>query len=147
MIVNDIKKRAQLLMLANGNPLLALQYYEQGVLEVYSDCIDKLLSLKAGSGSLVKQAEELQKSDVSLWLDIFQKLIWLLIQSAQGKKDLQESNLQILEPIVNKKGFSQKAFIMLEEVQQAIKETQGPSNPNSQLLIESLLIRWQALVR
>ena len=42
--------------------------------------------------------------------------------------------------------YLQSALEMLEEIQKAIYEVQGPSNPNIQLLVETLLIRWRAML-
>ena len=145
--ISDIKQREQLLMLANGNPLLAMEYFEKEVIDLYNDSIDKLIALKAGSGSLVKYAEDLQKTDVGLWLDINQKLIWQMIQQSLNASVDKGPVVDVFESVVRSNGFVRRAYKMLEDIQQSIKEVQGQSNPNPQLLIESLLIRWQALLR
>lgn len=145
--INDINQRQKLLRLANDNPLLALTYWNENVLSGYDECIDKLLALKSGQLSIVKMAEDIQKGDVALWLDISQKLLWQLIRSHVSQTPLVEVNLQLFEEVTKASGFARRAYRMLEEVQAAINECQGPSNPNLQLLVESLLIRWQALLQ
>ncbi len=145
--ISDIKQREQLLMLANGNPLLAVEYFDKEVIKLYTDSIDKLVALKTGNGSLVKYAEELQKEDVGIWLDINQKLIWQMIQKSLNISDSSSTVVNVFDPVIRSNGFVKRAYRMLEEIQQAIKEVQGQSNPNPQMIIESLLIRWQALLR
>lgn len=143
--INDINQRQRLLHLANDNPLLALTYWENDVLRSYDDCIDKLLALKGRQLSIVKMAEGIQKGDVTLWLDISQKLLWQLIRSDVSKTPLSEVHLELFEDVLQTPNFSRRAYRLLEEIQAAIYEDQGPSNPNLQLMVESLLIRWQAL--
>ena len=145
--VSDTRKREQLLMLANGNPLLAMQYYEQDIISVYDDAIAQLVALKAGNGSVVKYAEDLQKSDVSLWLEINQKLIWQMILKSKTATGKYQTLSEVFDPVIRQADLVKKAYRMLEEIQQAIKEMQSSSNPNPQLMIESLLIRWQALFK
>lgn len=145
--VNDISQRKKLLSLANGNPLLALAYWEDDVLSLYNDSIDKLIGIKSGQFSIIKTAEELQKKDVQLWLDINQKILWQLLRASLSGASLQSINLELFEAVVQKKGFNQRAYKVLEVLQAGIRELQGPSNPNPQLLLETLLMHWQALLR
>ncbi|NRB41300.1 MAG: hypothetical protein HRU20_22980, partial [Pseudomonadales bacterium] len=145
--ISDISQRQKILNLANGNPLLALDYWEGDVLSLYNDSIDKLLAIKTGQASIIKIAEELQKQDVLLWLDINQKLLWQLLKCEMSGGTLQTLNLELFESVVKQKGFTQRAYKLLEVLQSAIREVQGPSNPNAQLLIETLLMHWQALLR
>lgn len=145
--IHDIDQRQKLLRLANGNPLLALSYWENDVQSLYDDCIDKLLGIKSAQVNITRLAETLQKQDVALWLDINQKLLWQLIRAQQQGTDLATLNLELFSPIVVQTGFAQRAYQLLEVLQASIREVQGPSNPNPQLLIETLLMHWQALLR
>lgn len=145
--VSNMQERQQLLLLANGNPLLALEYQQQEVLDLYRKMIDQLIGLKAGNASLIRQAEELQKLDLVLVLQIQQKILWCLIQAGLKVADLEAMGLSSFSPVVAKAQFSKRAYKMLDELQEALREAQGPSNPNAQLLLESLLMHWQALLR
>lgn len=148
--IHDAGQRQQLMMLANANPLLALEYADKEIVEVYLGVIKQLAGLQQGRESLTKLAEQVEKSvdgDVLLWLAIQQKILWQLIQASLQVGGNLANELQPFQPQCLKQGFQQRAYKMLEEIQQAIKEMQGSSNPNIVLLVESLLIRWQALLR
>ena len=145
--INDITQRQKLLRLANGNPLLALNYWQDDVLSLYNESIDKLLAIRTGQQSVVKVAEELQKQNPLLWLDINQKLLWQLIKAGMTQQSLAEVQLELFDAVVAQPDFQQRAYKLLEVVQDAIRELQGPSNPNPQLLLETLLMHWQALLR
>lgn len=145
--VSDSKQRELLLMLANGNPLLAMSYQEKEVIKLYNDSIDKIVALKTGNGSLVSYAEEIQKTDITIWLEINQKLIWQMIQQALKTSENTPLFNGALQSVIYSSGFVKRAYKVLEDIQQATKEVRGQSNPNPQMIIESLLIRWQALLR
>ena len=140
--------RQQVLQLANGNPLLAMEYADREIISLYQGIVGQLADLQEGKGAAVKMAESVEKSvngDIPLWLALQQKILWKMITESLGAEQ-PDPQLQIFEKQYAKQGFQKKAFKMLEEIQQAIYEVQGPSNPNMQLLIETLLIRWRALL-
>ena len=145
--INDIPQRQKLLQLANGNPLLALDYWQNDVLSLYNDGIDKLLAIRGAQQSVVQVAEQLQKQDVLLWLQMNQKLLWQLIRVTMTEQSLTQVHLELFDSVVSQQGFQQRAYKLLEVIQEAIRELQGPSNPNPQLLLETLLMHWQALLR
>jgi DNA polymerase-3 subunit delta' len=146
----DEATRSSLLMLANNNPLLAMDYADKEMPLLYSDAIKQLVSLQNGSESLVRQAEQVDKlvdGNILVWLSIQQRIIWQLLQNSLNIHGILIKDLTLLAELSKKPGFQKRAFKMLDEIQQAIYEVQGVSNPNILLLIESLLIRWQALLR
>ena len=145
--INDMAQRKKLLSLSNGNPLLALTYWQDDVLSLYNDSIDKLIGIKSGQFSVIKTAEELHKKDVLLWLQINQKMLWQLIRASAVGESLESLNLALFAPVVEAPGFAQKAYKLLELIQASIRELQGTSNPNPQLLLETLLMHWQALLK
>lgn len=146
--IHNEEHRHSLMMLANNNPLLALRYADMDMMDIYKDTISQLAALQTGGESLVKQAEKIDKGgDILQWLFIQQKILWLLIQQGFKIGDLSRPDLQILSSLVQKPHFQKRGYRLLEEIQQAINEVQGVTNPNTLLLVESLLVRWQALMR
>ncbi len=146
--IQNAEQRNALMMLANNNPLLALEYADKEMIDIYNNTIKQLAGLQAAGESLVKQAEKIDKEDNILqWLFIQQKILWLLIQQGFNIGDLSRSGLQSLSGLAQKPQFQKRGYKLLEEVQQAINEVQGVTNPNTLMLIETLLIRWQALLR
>jgi DNA polymerase III subunit delta' len=146
--IQNEEQRKTLMMLANNNPLLALEYADKEMIDIYKNTISQLAALQAGSDSLVKQAEKIDKEDEILqWLFIQQKILWLLIKQGFNVGDVSRAGLQSLLHLVQKPHFQKRGYKLLEEIQQAINEVQGVTNPNTLMLVESLLIRWQALLR
>jgi DNA polymerase-3 subunit delta' len=145
--LQDINLRKQLLQLAAGNPLLAFAYHERELLALYKQLIDQRISYKTGNGDAVKFAALLDKSDVLDVLLLQQHILWQLIQAGLKTLELSDSPLVVLKELYQSAGFVQKAYKLLEEIQQAQQQAQGVTNPNILLLLESLEIRWQALLR
>lgn len=146
--VADTGKRKRLLQLANGNPLLALDYSDREIADLYIAMIGQLSELQSGQGSLVKIAEQVGKTfdeDLLLWLGLQQRILWQLILAGFNLSGGVNDELYSLGQMSRKPVFQKRAFKLLDEIQRATHELQGSSNPNQQLLIESLLIRWRAL--
>ena len=144
--VFDPLQRTLLLDLANGNPLLAADYHDRDILSFYHEHITQIVELPTGKHSLTKIAEKVAKGDVALWLALNQNLISKMIQVSMECAS-SDQYLKALSALLSSTGFAKKGFKMLEDIQQASYEINGPSNPNVQLMVESLLIRWQALLR
>lgn len=156
VFVGDAAQRAQLLQLANGNPLLARDYFEQDMLALYQKSQSLLRAFADGQGNIVREADEIvrqtgkiagtQKSEgLEQWLRINQLLLWQMIRRTLNV-DENPLWLKPLLPILHKPLFIRQAYRLLEHIQQGLKEMQGAGNPNPQLLVESLLIRWQQLL-
>ncbi|CAA0096728.1 DNA polymerase III subunit delta' [BD1-7 clade bacterium] len=137
----------KLLMLAQDNPLLAQQYADEGILGEFDDLATQLYKLYLGQLALVQYAERVNKGDIPVWLNLSQQFLWTLIRTHMLKVALPIASVEGFQQIIEKDGFSKRAYQMLEEIQQGIAEMNSTSNPNTQLLIESLLVRWQAFLR
>jgi DNA polymerase-3 subunit delta' len=148
--IADANQRQQLMMLANGNPLLALEYSDKEVIDAYKAIIQQLVAIQQGSQSVVQCAAEVDKmvsSDLNLWLLMQQKIIWQLVQASLKVDVVISRELQAFTALFERSDFQKRAYKMLEDIQQAITEERSVSNPNPLLLVEGLLIRWQALLR
>lgn len=156
VFVQDAQQRQALLQLANGNPLLARDYHEQEVLSILQKTQHLVHAYSQGRGNVVKDAEDIQKLTsktpsgnkaelLEQWLYMNQILLWQMIQ--YGLHIAPESAwLKSLLPLIDKAPFQRNAYKLLEYVQQCLRDLQSASNPNPQLLIETLLMRWQQLV-
>jgi DNA polymerase-3 subunit delta' len=142
--VADQQVRDKVFELASGNPLLALEYYEDDTLGFYQECLKNLGRMSQYEINPVGYAEEILKKDPVKWLQICQKILWDLIKSSNA---IGNDELGQFSVIYQKEGFQKKAFKFLEEIQTSLNEMTGPTNPNPQLLIESITLRWQALLR
>jgi len=153
-LVADAADREKLLQLANGNPLLAQSYAEKKILALYEKCQQLICALLQSQVHIVKETEDLlkaagktnaEKNDfVEQWLQINQLLLWQIIQQ-HFIVDKKAEGMQTLSQLITNPIFIQRAYQMLEYLQKCLKEIQGASNPNPQLLVEAVLIRWQTL--
>lgn len=150
----DTQQREALLQLANGNPLLARDYYEQDVFALYQKTQHILQAFVQGRANIIKESEEVQKLTAKAavakgelleqWLQMNQILLWQMIQ--QNLAVTSQPWLKPLNAVLAKPNFLRQAYKLLEYVQQCVRDVQSASNPNPQLLIETMLIRWQQLL-
>ena len=145
--ISDTNKAEQLLSIANYSPLLARRLDENEYLSVYKQVAQFMQQANSSQANPILAAEKLNKCDVLQVLQALQQLLWDLIKLAQGIVLVPEHLLCNCQAISTKPGFSKRAYSMLEEFQQANQELRGVTNPNTQLLLESLLVRFSALLR
>ena len=156
--VSDPQQCQRLLWLANGNPLQARSYDEEDLLSLYALSLDAMQRVMDGKNWLVlvepiqqhggesKKNTPLEKNRaVENWLLIMQKLIWQMIRQTMSSS--QAEDMQSFAAVMATDDFVKKAYAMLETVQQALAEVQSGANTNLSLLVESVLIRWQTLIK
>lgn len=145
--IQDSEKVQQLLTLTNYSPLQAKRLNDSDFLSVYQQAIQFILQATNGQANPVLAAEKFNKLNTSHLLQAFQQLLWDLIKLSQ-QLSLEPANpLLSLSKFCQAPGFSKRAYLMLEEIQQANQELSGVTNPNPQLLLESVLIRFAALMK
>lgn len=152
-IITDAAQRQQLLALANGNPLLAEQFAQMDLLPLQEQLQQLLIKLSQGQVNLVKEADDLlqkagktqQEKSASLeqWLRINQLVLSQLIRAGLAQTPL-PNWASALQTLLQQPLFIRHLFQLLDDLQENIRQLQGQSNPNLQLLTESILIRWQA---
>jgi DNA polymerase-3 subunit delta' len=145
--VPDGELRQKLLLLADNNPLLAMEYQNRGVSLLLDKLLASLQDFQRGVGSAVRAAEGAKNLDMALWLTLNQKIVHELVCHALKTPPRGTLGLGSLLQVSERKGFVQNAYRLLDEVQQAVRDIQSTSNPDLAMLMESLLIRWQALLR
>lgn len=142
--VNDATKRQQLLELAMGNPLRALDFYERDMLSLHHRLLQDRLAYSIGQGNTLQAANQLKEFAITDVLSMQQQLLWQMIQHA-----MKIENITLPEPLSNaakKTSFAEKAYALLEFLQKSSDDIQR-NNPNEQLLLEAIEVRWQALLR
>ncbi len=145
--VTDENKAKQLLAIANHSPLQAKRLDESDFLNVYQQVSQFILQAHKGQANPIISAEKMNKLDMVQLIQSLQQLIWNLIQLSQALPLADQHPLLSLSAHCTKTGFSKRAYSMLEEVQHANQELSGVTNPNTQLLLESLLVRLAALMK
>lgn len=149
LATQGVKQNAEtLLKMAQGSPLLALQYQQQGAIELRQRYFQQWLQIAAGKAHWLEVAEQWQKTEP---LETSVLLTWLsswlvdLIKLAQAAtvNDLLNpdlaSDLQRLLVKLDLKAL----YAYYDKV--LISRAQLSTQLNKQLLIESLLIDWSQL--
>jgi len=144
--VSDAPRADLLLSIANGNPLKARDLNENEYLDVLKQLAQFMQHAQQRNANAVNLAEQLSKQDPLNTVHALQQLLWVLIKAANGVAVPDTHPLSSFNSFQLDTSFSQKAYTMLEDIQQANAELLGTSNPNSQLLLEALFIRFQALL-
>lgn len=154
--ISDAGERDRLLLLASGNPLRALQYYQNDTLALYHKSLETLAAFARGRDELISHAEQIFKATaargetaekaqaVELWLQINQALLWRMIQAAASGRP-EHDDLRAFDAVLSAPLFARSGFALLTVIQQALADVQSNSNPNLQLVIESVLIHWRSL--
>ncbi len=137
-----------LLQVAQGAPLLAVALAENSALELRSSMLADLAQLLKREASPFEVASRWQKQDLTLILNwLYQWSASLIAYRATGRADriYDESGRAMLEYVAGK-ASAEMLYQFLDRIAEAIRELQANQNPNVQLLLESLLSRWLALI-
>jgi DNA polymerase-3 subunit delta' len=139
---------------SHGRPLLALHAAEQGVVEnrqIFLTRFAEALGQPAGLQGLVALAVKIGEKEVLGYLATTSSILikYLLTNSRPLEAD------SLIEDLKLRTGISGLATVSLVrrllafngEIQKARRQLQGSTNPNSQLIMESLLWQWSRLVQ
>ncbi len=136
-----VDQAQDLLNLAHGAPLLAMQLKESELLDNHRQLIQALLSV-AKNQPLVEQAEQLHKLPLSYmlnWLYDWVEDLLKLHQCGEQASVVHESYKSELVKLVDRSSVKS----LYEYLDQLIKQKQLQSIPlNTQLLWEDLLLSW-----
>lgn len=123
-----------LLQRARGLPLMAARLLEESGAD--GECLQQLAGLKQGRVSVSDCAEALSVGDTAAVLD---QLIQFV--SAQGLMPVNSRSADAAACLGD--ASAEDCVTLLEELMQAKRLVTGQTNPNPQLLLESLLISWK----
>lgn len=138
--------RVRLLSFTDGNPLKARQYHEENALLSLDAYADQLIRLMQGDARIVELGEKISKDTPNDWLAFLQKLCISLIKIQAGGINEQQLPKALVELTTQEK-FQELLYPFFDYVNAAKADTLTQSNPNMQLLVESVLYRWAAFTR
>lgn len=132
--IADTAQRRRLLAISGNNPVQVVRWQQEGVVEPLLAIGEELLSVLSGRQTPIRLAAAWKGDDVAVRVNWWWR--WLAAQlksSAVGQvsANLPADTLQL-------HGFMQKLLM-------ARYQLEGSTNPNEQLLLESLLIDWHRL--
>lgn len=134
--VNPDYPWAPLLKACNGAPLAAAAAADQDLSSIESQLAGDLAGIAAGELDPVKVAAQWNKLDPGICLNWLNRTVTSMVQDRASGDDNMDKRLQNL----NKDLPLDRLFLYLDEVQGALRRTDGALN--SQMQLESLLIPW-----
>lgn len=143
------ERAVQLLGFAHGGPLRARDLYQGDVLEQRKILMSGLADLLRDRISASELAGKLGKCDLLSCLDWLASLLNDLIRmqmTASAMPKINQDMRRMLEAVA-KQGSSVRIFELADRIQQERVSLMLRQNPNRQLLLETLLLHWSALVR
>lgn len=141
-VTPDLPKPAELMAIADGLPVRALRLAESGEWENNDKIAKDFLALLYGKISVLSAAESWAKQSVVQVLTIISTIIQDLIRLMLGlsNSELQHGHrAQELQKLIPNFSLTQ-LWSFLTEIHTAKRRALSTANPNTQLLLESLLL-------
>ncbi|MGB2130518.1 MAG: DNA polymerase III subunit delta' [Marinobacterium sp.] len=145
----EAERAVQLLGFAHGGPLRARDLYQSDALEQRKILMSGLADLLRDRMSASELAVKLGKCDLLNCLDWLASLLNDLVRMQMTSASMPKINQDMRRMLeaVAKQGSSVRIFELADRIQQERVSLMLRQNPNRQLLLETLLLRWSALVR
>lgn len=143
------EKATQLLKVVHGAPLEGVRFKEEGHQTIRADFLTGLKEVLRQRQSPIDVAEKFAKQDLELILGWLQGLLADVarIQATGGDELIRNRDMQKMLNGVAKNSTGDKIFALADTVQEERLGIQRRQNPNKQLLLEHVLIKWSELVR
>lgn len=145
-VVNDQQKADQLLRVANGAPLKAVEFNDRDWLKEREVIVKSWIAVFLGKLDPVRAAEQWQGYallEILHWL-----LSWLIDFNrfcAAGEELVVNQDLVPFFKQMSTLVAARQTHEFYEYIQQLVGMLNSQANPNQQLLVEDLLIRWSQL--
>lgn len=142
-------KATQLLGIAHGAPLRARDLYQSDAMEQRKLLMTALADLLRGRASATEMATKLGKCDLLNCLDWLASLLNDVVRMQMTATDEPRVNADMRRMLeaVAKQASRVKIFSLADRIQEERVSLMLRQNPNRQLLLETLLLQWSALVR
>ncbi len=138
----------QVLQMAHGAPLLALDYYHAEAPQLRHQTLVDLTAILRNQSSVSQVAESWVKAPVQQLLDWWLQWQQDLIRLKQTNDEQQVINQDVLKLLqaVARKAEIEAVFSLYDETLQALNSISQRRNVNQQLLLEKLLYGWYQLI-
>ncbi len=142
-------KATQLLGIAHGAPLRARDLYQSDAMDQRKLLMTALADLLRGRASATEMATKLGKCDLLNCLDWLASLLNDVVRMQMTASDEPKVNADMRRMLeaVAKQASRVKIFSLADRIQEERVSLMLRQNPNRQLLLETLLLQWSALVR
>lgn len=142
-------KASQLLGLAHGAPLRARDLYQSDAMDQRKLLMTGLADLLRGRTSASELATKLGKADLLNCLDWLASLLNDVVRMQMTGSDEPRVNADMRRMLeaVAKQTSRVRIFSLADRIQEERVSLMLRQNPNRQLLLETLLLQWSALVR
>lgn len=139
----------QLLSISQGAPLKAKQLFQQDLLSLRSLFMTCLADLLKARKSALEVAEKLYKEELLCLLDWLHSLVVDLVRLQADPETHSISNKDMIKMLtaVAHRASPGAVFDLLDQIQTERIHLLQRLNPNKQLSLETLLLRWVRLVR
>ncbi|MGI9251080.1 MAG: DNA polymerase III subunit delta' [Pseudohongiellaceae bacterium] len=157
----------ELLAMAKGRPLAALQLADTDGLATRQQFTTRLEQLWQGTIGIEAVCKEVEQLDVEAMLEHLSGISSMLVRAVLNIRPAQtaetSSELQSLQQVVREQvaqeqtvqeaassaqtqhSIARRLLMFSQDVNQAIRQIRSGTNPNIQLMLESLLFRWQSV--
>ena len=137
-----------ILAINRGAPKEALKYIEQSLADQRAQMIRGLADIIKQRRSVYEVAQSWQKYDLELLLGWFYSLLSDVARcaSCQDPDSLRQTDARNMLTAVAKKTDPVKLFKLADKVHEERRNVLSRQNPNKQLLLESVLLEWAALL-
>ncbi|RRJ84709.1 DNA polymerase III subunit delta' [Aestuariirhabdus litorea] len=133
-----------LLVLADGQPLTALQFANEQMLKERARLIEEIGSITKGKHSPIEIAQRWKDQDLPRLLGWVSGWVADILRLQQGGEEtpLNNPDLRAMATYIAKKANTRSLFELQQWINEQRALCQGAGNLNRQLLLEDLLIRW-----
>lgn len=138
------ERAALLLRLSDGRPIAALDMLNSEAMEIREALSKDLLGLIKQTSPLVSICQKWSKGELEIvlfWLSCWlgDMLRWMPTDDLGRIRDVSQMELYNL---CKERGQYKTLFPLMDELMLARQQLEGGSNPNKQLLLENVLIKW-----
>lgn len=142
-------KARHYLATANGSPLGALRFADDDLRELRSQLVSGLADILKRRRTLVEVATQWQKLDLERMVSWLHGLLGDLTRLvvSQDESQLRHDDAANMLRAMAKRVSAPKLFAYTDQVAEARRSLLIRTNPNKQLLVESLLLGWVGLAQ
>lgn len=144
----DGERARELLALAGGRPLAALQLEQEASLEKQAALLDGLIAVAGGARDPVSTARDWAGLGATLVLQWLLEFIRIMIRAGLSRRPVPVDNP--LQPRLEQLGRGRDPIQLLDlyaKVLRNYRAATGPFNLNPQGLLEEIIVYWQALAQ
>lgn len=143
----DLKEAKGLLSVAQGAPLEARAWKQNEAMELRAKFLSGLADTLRGRVTPIQLADSLQKEDVlqllNWWISLLNDILQMQVAKAEAPRT--NPDMKSMASALSGRVAAEQLFSFSDQLIEERKGLLKHTNPNKQLLLEKLLLRWKAL--